>query len=159
MKRKKITKGVSLLLAGVMTVGMLTGCGSDNKSEANDTSKKSSDSGSASKTGDFKDYSKGFDKKVTIEIPVYDRAFEGWNATDNYYTQWVQKEFGDKYNVNVKYVAIGRTTEVQDYMQMIAAGNAPDIIMHYDMPQAVKYYTEGAIQDLDMDEILCARLL
>ncbi len=153
MKRKKITKGVSLLLAGVMTVGMLTGCGSDNKSEANDTSKKSSDSGSASKTGDFKDYSKGFDKKVTIEIPVYDRAFEGWNATDNYYTQWVQKEFGDKYNVNVKYVAIGRTTEVQDYMQMIAAGNAPDIIMHYDMPQAVKYYTEGAIQDLDMDEI------
>lgn len=154
MKRKKLTKGVSLLLTGAMTVGMLAGCGSG---KGTDTSKNSSvsksTSGTSAKAGDFKDYSKGFDKKVTIEIPVYDRAFEGWNATDNYYTQWVQKEFGDKYNINVKYVAIGRTTEVQDYMQMIAAGKAPDIIMHYDMPQAVKYYTEGAIQDLNMDEI------
>ena len=38
-------------------------------------------------------------------------------------------------------------------MQMIAAGNAPDIIFHYDMPQAVNYNTEGAMQELDVNEI------
>lgn len=103
--------------------------------------------------GNYTDYSAGFPENVTIQIPVYDRAFEGWNVTDNYYTQWVQKEFGDKYNVTVEYVAIGRTTEVADYMQYIAAGTAPDIIMHYDMPQAVNYYGEGALQPLDLDEI------
>ena len=158
MKGKQFTKSISLLLTGVMAVSMLAGCGgTDNTEASGDNTSKSSSSASSSsaskESGAFKDYSNGFDEKVTIEIPVYDRAFEGWNVTDNYYTQWIQKEFGDKYNVEVKYVAIGRTTEVQDYMQMIAAGKAPDIIMHYDMPQAVKYYTEGAIQDLDMNEI------
>ena len=103
--------------------------------------------------GNYTDYSGGFPEKVTIQIPVYDRAFEGWNVTDNYYTRWIQSEFGDKYNVDVEYVAIGRSTEVQDYMQLIAAGNAPDIIFHYDMPQAVNYYGEGAIQPLDLEEI------
>ena len=65
----------------------------------------------------------------------------------------MQTEFGDKYNINVEYVAIGRTTEVQDYMQMIAAQTAPDIIMSYDMPQAVNYYNEDAMQPLDLEEI------
>lgn len=101
----------------------------------------------------YTDYSNGFANQVTIRIPVYDRGFEGWNVTDNYYTRWVQSEFGDKHNVKVEYVAIGRTTEVADFMQMIAAGNAPDIIFHYDMPQAVNYYGEGAMQALDKDEI------
>lgn len=103
--------------------------------------------------GEYTDYSEGFPERVTIQIPVYDRAFEGWNVTDNYYTQWIQQEFGEKYNVNVEYVSIGRTTEVQDFMQLIAAGNAPDIIFHYDMPQAVSYYSEDAFQELDLDEI------
>ena len=38
-------------------------------------------------------------------------------------------------------------------MQLIAAGNAPDIIMHYDMPQAVNYDSEGAMQAIDLDEV------
>ncbi|MCE5344289.1 MAG: extracellular solute-binding protein [Eubacteriales bacterium] len=90
---------------------------------------------------------------VTIKIPVYDRGFEGWKVTDNFYTQWVQKTFGDPNGINVQYIAIGRSTEVQDYSQMLAAGNAPDIIFHYDMPQAVAYLNEGAIQALDLEEM------
>ena len=101
----------------------------------------------------YTDYSKGFANNVTIQIPVYDRAFEGWDVVKNYYTEWIQKNFGDQYNITVEYVAIGRTTEVADYMQLLAAGNAPDIIFHYDMPQAVNYYSEGAMQALDLDEI------
>lgn len=92
-------------------------------------------------------------ENVVIKIPVYDRGFEGWNVTDNFYTQWIQKEFGDPNGITVQYVAIGRSTEVQDFSQMLAAGNAPDIIFHYDMPQAVAYYGEGAMQVLDLEEI------
>ena len=101
----------------------------------------------------FADYSKGFPQRVTIEIPVYDRAFQGWNVTDNYWTRWIQKEFGDKYNVTVRYVAIGRTTEVQDYQQLLASHRAPHIIFHYDMPIAVNYYGEGVMQQLNWAEI------
>ncbi len=90
---------------------------------------------------------------VTIKIPVYDRGFEGWNVTDNYYTRWIQDEFGTPNGITVQFVGITRSAEVQDYMQMLAAGNAPDIIFHYDMPQAVIYQSEGAMQAIDMEEM------
>ena len=97
-----------------MTVGILAGCGSKGQ-ENEETSNRTEDG-----TG-FKDYSEGFPEEVTIQIPVYDRAYEGWDPTDNYYTNWVQTEFGDKYNINVEYVAIGRMTEVQDYQIIFLA--------------------------------------
>lgn len=141
MRKGTMKKGTSMLLTAAMAVTALSGLGAPVRAEAADAG------------GSYTDYSEGFPETVTIQIPVYDRAFEGWNVTDNYYTKWIQQEFGDKYNVKVEYVSIGRTTETQDYMQLIAAGNAPDIIFHYDMPQAVNYYSQGAMQSLDMDEI------
>ena len=168
MKRRLYQKIVAMALTGTMAIGMLTGCGSSQEtaapaeeSTAADSAKSaestepvdSADAQEQDSSSPYTDYSGGFPETVTIQIPVYDRAFEGWNVTDNTYTQWIQKEFGDKYNVNVEYVAVGRSTEVADYMQMLSAGNAPDIIMHYDMPQAVNYYSEGAMQALDLDEI------
>lgn len=150
--KKQIKKAAALSIAAVMCTSLLAGCGSSTTDSTTSTGTASATTEQAT-TGSYTDYSAGFPEQVTIQIPVYDRGYEGWNPTDNYYTQWIQKEFGDKYNVNVEYVAIGRNTEVQDYMQMIAAHTAPDIIFHYDMPQAVSYYSEGAIQDVDYDEL------
>ena len=97
----------------------------------------------------YPDYSQGFPERVTLEIPVYERAFEGWNVTDNYYTRWIQKEFGDKYNIEVKFA----DRSYQRSYDLSAAGKAPDIIFHYDMPQALAYYGEGVMQELDWQEI------
>lgn len=131
MEKKRF---VSLLLVLTLVMGLFAGV-------------------TASAEAAFPDYSQGFAERVTIQIPVYDRAFEGWNVTDNYFTRWMQQEFGDKYNVEVKYVAIGRSTEVTDYQQMLASHTAPDIIFHYDMPQALAYYGEGVMQPLNWEEI------
>ena len=153
--RKAMKKAAAVSLATVMSASVLAACGgSESSSQVTSSSgAESPGSESTSEAAEFTDYSAGFPEQVTIQIPVYDRGFEGWNVTDNYYTQWIQKEFGDKYNVKVEYVAISRSNEVQDYMQMIAAGTAPDIIYHYDMPQAVAYYNEGAIQPVNYDEV------
>lgn len=167
MKNKSIKKFVSAMLVATMAASMLAGCGSkddaansnadDTEDEAGDAAEDAGDDAEDSTdeadAGSYTDYSAGFPETVTLEIPVYDRAFEGWDVTNNYYTNWIQEQFGDKYNVEVKYVAINRTDEITDYMQLIGAGNAPTIIMHYDMPQAVNYYGEEAIQDLDLDEV------
>ncbi len=154
MSKKRI---VSLLMAIFMVISILSACSNDKNSNAssspNEPSPSASNTASESANSSNGDYSKGFPEKVNLEIPVYDRAFEGWNVTDNYYTRWVQKEFGDKYNINVKFVAIGRSTEVQDYQQLLASHKAPDIIFHYDMPQALAYYGEDVMQPLDWDEI------
>ena len=151
---KQTKKAAAFTLAAAMTATVFAGCGgAPSSSAAPSTSTATTDTATAATAGSYTDYSAGFPEKVTIQIPVYDRSFEGWDPTNNYYTQWVQKEFGDKYNVNVEYVSIGRTTEVQDYMQMIAAHTEPNIVFHYDMPQAVNYYSQGAIQDINYDEI------
>lgn len=161
--RKSMKSVAALTAACAMMMGSLAACGSsDTASATNDTTEEITDTSTGGDTSEaadddtasaYTDYSNGFPENVTIEIPVYDRAFEGWNVTDNYYTQWIQENFGDKYNVTVKFVSIGRTTEVTDYTQMLAAGTAPDIIFHYDMPQALAYYGEGAMQELDLEEI------
>lgn len=153
--KKNFKKLVALSLVGAMFMGLAVGCGKKDNNTDNNTSNPTptTQAGNEGTTGEYPDYSTGFEKPVTIQIPVYDRAFEGWNVTDNYYTKWIQSEFGAKYNVNVEFVAIGRSTEVTDYTVMLAAGTAPDIIFHYDMPQALAYYGEGAIQQLDLNEI------
>lgn len=155
MNKKRI---VSLMMASVMTAGMLAGCsgGNNNAKNANvkpDSSPAETAAATNQSEGGYADYSKGFKDKVSLDIPVYERAFEGWNVTDNYYTRWVQAEFGDKYNIDVNYVPITRTSEVQDYEQLLASHKAPDIIFHYDMPQALTYYGEDVMQPLDWNEI------
>lgn len=157
MRNFGLKKAVALSLLTAMGVSTLAGCGSssDSKTASTEDQKETSTANveTAASEGGYADYSKGFDNAVTIQIPVYDRAFEGWNVTDNYWTKWIQSEFGDKYNIKVEYVAIGRSTEVNDYNQMLAAGTAPDIIFHYDMPQAVSYYSQGAMQPIDLEEM------
>lgn len=126
-------KTLALGMAAAMTATLLAGCGGSSGSAASTAESTASSTAAAStaeSTGSYTDYSAGFPENVTIQIPVYDRGFENWNPTDNYYTRWIQSEFGDKYNVTVKYVAIARSNEVQDFNQMIAAGNAPTIIFH-----------------------------
>lgn len=163
MKNRTFKRLMACVAVTTIGISSLAGCSSKESSAASKedaspkaeaaTEKKDSDAGAVQTEGGYVDYSNGFENNVTIQIPVYDRAFEGWNVTDNYWTKWIQKEFGYKYNVTVEYVAIGRSTEVNDYNQMLAAGTAPDIIFHYDMPQAVSYYSQGAMQPLDLDEM------
>jgi ABC-type glycerol-3-phosphate transport system substrate-binding protein len=144
MQKKLIT----MLAVVVLVLGVLAGCSGNNKTPSNPNT------GNSGQGADEDiDYRNGFPERVTLEIPVYDRAFEGWNVADNYYTRWIQKEFGDKYNVDVKFTPIGRSTEVQDFQQLLASRKAPDIIFHYDMPQAMNYYSSEVMQPLDTEEI------
>lgn len=156
MAKKRIG---SMLLSSLVVMGLIAGCSdSGNKTEETNTDTKTTTTETASTDekapeGAYPDYSKGFTNKVELNIPVYERAFEGWNVTDNYYTRWIQKEFGDKYNIDVKFTAIARGNEVQDFEQLLAAHKAPDLIFHYDMPQALAYYSEEVMQEIDYKEV------
>ncbi|GIP14907.1 hypothetical protein J40TS1_05490 [Paenibacillus montaniterrae] len=150
----RMKKSAMVLLALVMVLSLLAACSKNNNGGATNNNPTSQPTATNNEEGNSEvDYSQGFPENVTIEIPVYERAFEGWNVSDNYYTRWIQKEFGDKYNVTVKYVPISRSNEVQDFQQLLAAHKAPDIIFHYDMPQQIAYYGEGVLQPIDWDEI------
>ncbi len=164
--KKALQKIVTAGLISAMAIGTLAGCGSSNetastpsqpsetKAEAStEAAAESTEAGDTAAAGEFTDYSAGFPETVTLQVPVYERGWEGWNPTDNYWTKWIQENFGDKYNVNVEFVSIGRSTEVQDFTQLLSAGSAPTFIFHYDYLNILAYYSQGAYQELNADEI------
>lgn len=93
-----------------------------------------------------------FAENVTITVPVYDRSKEGYPAVDNnYWTQWIQSEFGDKYNVTVKYVAIPRGDVMTKYSLLVAGGDTPTILMEYDYPKVAQWANDGNMQTIDLE--------
>ena len=93
-----------------------------------------------------------FAEKVTITVPVYDRSKEGYPAVDdNYWTRYIQAEFGDKYNVEVKYVAIPRGDVMTKYSLLIVGKETPTIMMEYDYPKVAEWALSGAMQTIDLE--------
>ena len=170
MKKKTVLQRLAAAgLVMAMVAGTLAGCGNKTASDSSADQAQTEDTSDASATdnetagedagaetasaGDFTDYSEGFPETVTLQVPVYERGWEGWNPTDNYWTKWIQENFGEKYNVNVEFISIGRSTEVQDFTQLLSAGSAPTFVFHYDYPNILAYYAQGAYQELNADEI------
>ncbi len=93
-----------------------------------------------------------FAERVTITVPVYDRSKEGYPAVDdNYWTHWIQENFGDKYNIEVKYVAIPRGDVMTKYSLLIAADETPTIMMEYDYPKVAQWANDGAMTPIDLE--------
>ncbi len=90
---------------------------------------------------------------MTITIPVYDRGQAGVpNVEDNYWTRWIQENFGDKYNITVKYVAIPRTDVMNKYSMLAAAEDLPTILMEYDYPKVTQWAADGYLTTFDMED-------
>ncbi|MDR0898538.1 MAG: extracellular solute-binding protein [Oscillospiraceae bacterium] len=93
-----------------------------------------------------------FEERVTITVPVYDRSKEGYPAVDdNYWTQWIQNQFGDKWNIDVQYVAIPRGDVMTKYTMLIAGGETPTIMMEYDYPKVTQWANDGAMTTIDLE--------
>ena len=94
-----------------------------------------------------------FAENVTITIPVYDRGQAGVpNVEDNYWTKWIQENFGDKYNVTVKYVAIPRTDVMTKYSMLAAAEDLPTVLMEYDYPKVTQWAADGYLATFNMED-------
>ncbi|MCI1982091.1 MAG: extracellular solute-binding protein [Oscillospiraceae bacterium] len=147
-------KVISIILSLVLCFSALAGC-SGGESSAAPAAGSQSEATSAQTVFKGETPTGGltkFSTQVEIQVPVYDRSITGLPPVDdNYWTKWIQKEFGDKYNVKVTYVAIPRKDEVTKMNMLISANDAPSIIFHYDYPQAVAYADQGALAEIDMD--------
>ena len=93
-----------------------------------------------------------FEENVTLRVPVYDRGVEGVpDVTNNYWTQWIQENFGDVYNVTVEYVPITRTDVMTSYALLAADQNLPTILMEYDYPKLSTWANDGYLTTFDME--------
>lgn len=160
MKKNTLQKAVAAVMTSAMVLG-LVGCGSSAATETAETPAAETTEAAESTEAATEAEASGeagmaswepFAENVTITVPVYDRSKEGYPAVDdNYWTQWVQSEFGDKYNVTVQYVAIPRSDVMTKYSMLIAAGDTPTILMEYDYPKVAEWANQGAMATIDLD--------
>ena len=163
--KKNFKKAVALAMASAMVMGSLSACGGKTDTPASTTAattkaaeNSTTKAAEAATTAAAENTAAGiegwtpFAERVHITVPVYDRSKEGYPAVDdNYWTQWVQKEFGDKYNIDVEYVAIPRGDVMTKYSLLIASDDTPTILMEYDYPKVAQWASEGAMQEIDLD--------
>lgn len=168
MKKNHLQKLLALTLTGIMAAGALTACGDSDadagseasvSSEASEASVSSEASEAGSEEADSQEEVAGIDgweafaENVTLKIPVYDRGAEGIpDVSDNYWTNWVQENFGDKYNITVEYVPITRTDVMTDYALLASSQSLPTICMEYDYPKTSQWASDGYLTTFDMDE-------
>jgi len=161
-------------LAGVMVTGMLAGCGSsddggkdtaDSQKDTADTAADSGDSGDSADTAASDDQGAAssdaagmegwepFAENVTLSIPVYDRGAEGVPAIgENYWEKWIQENFGDAYNITMKFVPITRTDVLTSYALLAGSDDLPTILMEYDYPKLAQWANDGYLTTYDLDE-------
>ena len=158
MKRK-----LSMVLSLLLVVTLLVACGGKSSPADDETKEGQETTDPADKDGDENDDSaeggtgidswSPFEERVKITVPVYDRSLEGYPAVDdNYWTKWIQTEFGDKYNIDVEYVAIPRNDVMTRYNLLILGEETPTIMMEYDYPKVAEWANDGAMATIDLDK-------
>ncbi len=164
MKKNVLQKTLALVLTGAMAMGTLAGCGSSNDTDSSASANTAADTATeaaadtAVEAADADtvagiDGWTAFENTVELEIPVYNRDNPDWaDPDDNYWTNWVQENFGDKYNINVTYVPIARGDVLTDYNLLAADGNLPTILMEYDFPKQAQWVEDGFLQTYDLEE-------
>jgi putative aldouronate transport system substrate-binding protein len=122
----------------LVLTGMLSAC----SSASNEAS--SSPSGAAATNGASKE-------TVTLKVEMFDRgnAPAGAGSVDNnFWTQWIQKNFGDPNNIKMQFIPVPRNQEVDKLNVLMASGDAPDIVFTYDTNTINNYVKNGGLTDL-----------
>lgn len=128
------TKKAALVLLACSL--LFTACSSNSKPEA------------ASGTNASAEVSK---ERVTLKVEVFDRGNSpvGSTITDNYMTKYIQENFGNPNNIDVEFVPVPRSEEVEKLNVLMASGsNVPDIVFTYDPNTFNRYATQGGLTDV-----------
>ena len=128
-----LKKVLCAALSTVTAVSLLASCGGKGKMQMD----------KAELTGP-----KAYDEQIELKIPVYDRGMQGQADVDNnYWTDYVQKNFGDKY-ASVEHLLLGLVAE---------RGQAADILKRSgatekELLEAIRTFRKGATVDSQTSE-------
>lgn len=68
---------------------------------------------------------------------------------NNYWTKYVNDNFGKQFNATVQYVSVPRAEEVDKLNVLMAANQAPDISFTYNQNVVYNYVQQGGLAELD----------
>jgi len=90
-------------------------------------------------------------EKVTLKVEVFDRGNSpaGMSIDNNFLTNFVQESFGDPNQIDVQFVPIPRSEEVQKLnVLMASADDVPDLVFTYDASTFHRYASQGGLTDV-----------
>ncbi len=162
MKKSVLQKILAIALTGAIAMGTLAGCGSSEKTEEAPASTETAATEEAAPAEEEApaeetavagiDGWTAFEENVTLKIPVYDRGVEGVPAIgENYWEQWIQENFADKYNITMEFVPITRSDVLTSYSLLAADQDLPTILMEYDYPKLAQWAADGYLTTYDID--------
>lgn len=138
-KKKWNIKKASLALATVMLLtGILAACSSDNNNTTNDGSSSAETSASSG-------------EKVKLKVEIFDRGNTpaGYTITDSFLTRLVQDKFGTPNNIEMEFVPVPRSEEINKLNVLMASGgDVPDIVFTYDSGTFYRYAEQGGLTEL-----------
>ncbi|MDO3409259.1 extracellular solute-binding protein [Saccharibacillus sp. CPCC 101409] len=129
-----LKKTAGAVLTAVLGFSLLSGCSSGTKEET-----AAGESGSSNS------------ERVTLKVEVFDRGNSPspYTITNNWLTQYVQKEFGDPNNIDVEFVPVQRSEETTKLnVLMASASDVPDIVFVYDSSVFYRYAQQGGLADV-----------
>lgn len=153
--KTKMRKWFTLLTAASLLVFLLAACGGKtNENSAQPSGEQASSTPSSTPSG----------APVTLKVEMFDRGNAPAGAgpvTDNFWTQWMQKNFGDPNNIKLEFVPVPRNQEVEKLNILMGTGDAPDIVFTYDLNTIYNYVkqvcgrsSKSFIEEGRLEEIL-----
>ena len=143
--KKVLCKMGRTALVLTLIVAMVSGCAAKTKkTEAPAESKSTSTEASTSaETEPTKE------PAAPLTVEIFDRGATGASdPTNNYWTKWIQENALKDLNLDVKFVSVPRSQEIDQLNVLMAAGTAPDICFTYDIGTIYNYYKNNGIADL-----------
>lgn len=141
MRKPFRTLTLAFLAIVLMMVMVLAGCSGSNQGSSTGTEPKQQGGGDDSSKGE----------RITLTVELFDRNNTPAGEppiTDNFMTQYIQENFGDPNNIEVKFVTVPRAEEVDKLNVLMASNSAPDIIFTYNKPTVENYVKNGGLTDL-----------
>lgn len=142
MRKARLLKSCMAVLAAA---ALVTGCGSNAGKDATTTA---AAGGTETKAEATTAADKG--EEVTIKVMVWDRgdAAPGTTVEKNTQTAWIQQQMKEKYNINVEYVSVPRSSSDDKLNIMMTGGSAPDIVFTYNQSIFYNFAQNGGLADL-----------
>jgi len=91
---------------------------------------------------------------VHLKVEVFDRnnLKNGETANKNKWTEWIRERVLEELNIDVEFVPVPRSQEVDKLNVLMATGDAPDIVFTYNQNVVFSYAKDGGL--LDVSELL-----
>lgn len=140
----------SMMLTSALVLG-LTACGSSGEPSGGAESQPNEGSQESQSSEGNQGNQEAPADATTLSVMIYERGntTETYgSATDNYWTRWIQQEFGDPNNITLTFVPVPRSEDAQKVNTMMASDSAPDIIFSYDSNMIMQFGKDGGLVEL-----------